>query len=146
MPTPFFKVYRDCVHTYSMSSCQAIVVVFPPEVFKVSFFFFFRNHTVRFGAVRCGLYFLVIVRCGSVRLSRSRNPTVRLSAFFFSSRCGTVTVLIFELSYGAVRCGLLVLRIVFGEVIRRTDVYYGAVERVPLKIRGFPRCTVGVPP
>ena len=28
-------------------------------------------------------------------------------------------------------------------VIRRADVYYGAVDRAPLKIRGFPRCTVG---
>ena len=67
-------------------------------------FFFFRNHTVRFGAVfyffvnrtvrcgavfsfsksygavRCGIYFSRIVRCGAVWLSVEQLfPTVRLS-------------------------------------------------------------------
>ena len=51
-------------------------------------FFYYQNHTVRFGAVfifgvrygalRCGFHFLKIIRCGAVRI------------FSLTVRCGAV--------------------------------------------------------
>ena len=72
----------------------------------MQFFLFSKSR----GAVRCGFYFLRIVRCGAVRFSLFQNDTVR---------CGTVFVFdsptvrngadcIIQESYGAMRCGAVI--------------------------------------
>ena len=56
-----------------------------------------------YGAVRCGLQILEVLRCGSVRFSDVVSPTVRFGA----TLCPTVrfgAVLRNRQTYGAVRC------------------------------------------
>ena len=77
-----------------------------------------------YGAVRCGLQILEVLRCGSVRFSDVVNPTVRFGYFL----CPTVrfgAVFRYRKTYGAMRCGALFKR---AKILRCGAVRCGAVR------------------